>query len=241
MTDEQRGATILFKLELRRAMPSVLRGLITPVLLVAWGSIGSDSRPDLVLAGLFGALAITATAVAFQVGRDRNDGTLAYFATLPIRGEYLAGIRFMTVAALSATMAALLVVPGHLLFPEIPWVTTLRIATMASVLAMVAGWVLIAPLTKLDWATVLSGLMATALAAGFVLDKSGLGSRASSYLGSVLKSGNLGALAATVAVLVWFGGVLAALGAFVYTSRSMQPNGRVPTQRAQSLLDHRGR
>lgn len=235
MTNEQRGAMALFKLELRRAIRPVLRGLITPALLVAWGAIGSVPRPDLVIAGLFGALAITATVVGFQVGRDRNDGTLAYFATLPIRGGYLAGIRFATAATLSAAMAALLVVPGHLLFPGTPWGATVWIAAASFALATLTGWILIAPMTELDWAKLFTGLMATALAVGFILDKTGWGAGLASYLGSAVAAGQLGGLAGALAVVIWLGGITAACGAFIFTAWSLQPGGR-PTSRALVLL-----
>lgn len=237
MTNESRAFVALFRLELRRCIWPVLRGLITPSLLVIWGIVGSEPRPDLVVAGLLGAMGLTAGSVGFQVGRDRADGTLAYFASLPIRGEYLVAIRFVMVALLSALIAVVLAPVGHLLFPGTTWIASIRVAAAAGAFATVAGWILIAPLTKLDWPKVLMGLMAGGIIIGIVLDKTGLGVRVSGYVGARLQSGDLGGMAATLAVLFWCGGALAAWAAFAYSTRSLQPNGGVPTKRAQALLD----
>lgn len=226
----------LFLLELKRAWLPTLRSLIAPLLLGASAVLGTGSRPDLLLAAVGVGMALAAVAVGLQVGRDRDHGTLQYFAAMPIPGEILAGARFLAVLVCCAAVGGLALLVAALVEPALSGAVMVRgmVATVA--LCVVFGWVVVALLSRYSWTAIITWPVIIMVAGGFLLDLTGLGHRLSTLVAPMFTGSALGNSLLVLVILLWALVLLTALGAFALAMSGLQPNGGMPTADALATL-----
>jgi hypothetical protein len=165
---------------------------------------------------------------------------LAYLGSLPVRGEILVGVRFAAAAIFAASVAPVLAVVGHILFPAVPLAVALRVAAGACLFATFGAWILIAPLTRYEWSTVVTGMFVGLFAVAVVFDRTGLSDRISAFVGERFQAGDVGSVVVLGLTISAIAGCIAVVGAFAYATKKMQPHGGIPSSRARAVLKARG-
>ncbi len=216
-------------LELKRVRIPALRSLIPPLLLGVSALLRSEPRHDLLLASIGVGMALAAIAVGLQVGRDRDDGTLLYFASMPIQGEVLAGARFLAALCCCALFGCATLVLGKFAAPAIGMAVTARVIVGMAIPFLVLGWIVIALLSRHSWTAIVTWPVLVMVVGGFLIDLTGIGQAVTARLTYLLSGASVGASLLGLAVLIWTLVILTALGAFVLAISSLQPNGGQPT------------
>lgn len=236
MNAPDRGFGALLRFELLRTVVPLGRALISPALLAIWGILDSGVTGGLVTTAFFAAQFLAAVTIAFQVGRDRNDGTLAYFASLPVRGEVLAAVRFTASAILTLVAGIVLGVVGYFFRPEYGFPAIVIVGLSTMILNLMVGWIGIALLARFDWTKIVVRTMI-----GLMLARGGLA------LSGLLEP--FGRLVEQLTIVHGTEGILALLGwgvwaclifmslfSFRFAARALQPNGGFPTPEALALI-----
>lgn len=226
----------LVKLELWRGRVPLARSLIAPGLLLIVTYLRGHAEAGTVL-GLCGvALALSVVMVGLQVGRDRENGILRYFAEMPLRGELLVGVRFGAVTIFSLIVTGILAA-GSILWPAAGLPPVGGVLLSLAALSQVLGWVVVALLSRFSWTTVVTGPVVILIGLGFIADLLRLGEKFSQWVPSG-SAAEAGAVLTVLGVLLWVVVGLVALAAFVLGAKWLQPHGQAPTEEARALLQN---